>query len=119
MYAASLEVRNTAAFTTSSVDPTRPSGTWQAMPRLGWSSASRFSREPSVSISPGLTQLTRTPCGAPSAADDQRSLGGEAQGRSPAQSSGGAGNQGHLAVEPPHPPASAASSASETDLTPP
>lgn len=38
------------------------------MPRIGWSSASRSAREPSVSIIPGLTQLARTPCGAPSAA---------------------------------------------------
>src|SRR5690606_1682923 len=41
---------------------------WPEMSLIGWSSASRLSREPSVSIIPGLTQFTRTPCGAPSAA---------------------------------------------------
>ncbi len=38
------------------------------MARIGWSSASRVSPAPGVAIIPGLTQLTRMPCGAPSAA---------------------------------------------------
>src|SRR4029453_10923588 len=67
-YEASSEARKRAHRATSSGAPIRPSGMARAMARIGWPGASRSPSVAGGRIMPGLMQLARMPCRAPSAA---------------------------------------------------